>query len=191
MALTATFAPQIGILFNRNASAKEQGKTWSVRPEELDPDLYKTGASCELAETYLNMAIQESKSSTGDGHSGLLYLLAAHDLCEADEHILDSVDNYVRSGYKSLAVEALSTLARKMDRKEQFSSANFVRQRLRRLSGDDAPTFEDPGLSVHLMQLPVDFPPSMYFLCNGCCEWDLGDTIPAMDSLHDSLYMQR
>ena len=193
--VSAIAYPYVGYYDNNNAPERnaEQGRrTWSVRREDLDPDLSRSSASCELGEAYLNMAIQESKRPTGDGHTGLLYLLAAHDLCESDAHILDSVvDNYVRSGYKALAVEALATLARKMERRQEFSKAEFMRKRLQQLAGDDAPVREDPAaLEAAYDEASRRIPPPSISLpfSTAVAEWDLSDTIADMDSLHDSLY---
>ena len=66
--------------------------------------------SCELSELYLTLAA-EVAAAGDDGHWGWLYLLAAHDLCPTDSHILRNLaQNYEAAGYLDIAIDELETL---------------------------------------------------------------------------------
>ena len=72
-------------------------------------------ASCALAESYLTLA-SEVAAAGDDFHWGWLYLLAAHDLCPTDGHILSNLaSNYEAAGYIDIALDELETLGLTLD----------------------------------------------------------------------------
>lgn len=88
-------------------STERRGIATKSRAEQ-NPSSFQE--SCGLADVYLNVAA-EIDAAGDDGHWGWLYLLAAHDLCPTDTHILSNlINNYEAAGYIDIALDELTTL---------------------------------------------------------------------------------